>query len=69
MVVKDMPAKKWGPPPKTPEGYFNGNDPACPQLPGTFFRLHLKPGFVLNLLNCLEISSPGGICLVFRLLP
>lgn len=47
----------------------NINDPDCPQLPGTFFRLNIKPGFVINLLNCIEISSPSGLCLIFRLLP
>ena len=24
----------------------NGSE--CPQLPGTFFRIHLKPGFVIK---------------------
>ncbi len=47
----------------------NTDDPGCPQLPGTFFRIYLKPGFVINLLNCIEISSPSGICLILRLLP
>lgn len=41
----------------------------CPQLPGTFFRINLKPGFVINIFNTIEISSPAGFCLIFRLLP
>ena len=47
----------------------NQSDTGCPQLPGTFFRIYIKPGFVINLLNIIEISSPAGICLIVRLVP
>ena len=39
----------------------------CPQKPGTVFRLFLPPGFVINLLNLIEVTSPSGICLIVRI--
>ncbi len=39
----------------------------CPQLPGTVLRIFIPPGAVINLLNILEVTSPGGICLIVRL--
>jgi hypothetical protein len=39
----------------------------CPQLPGTILRISIPPGAVINLLNIIELSSPGGICVVLRL--
>lgn len=39
----------------------------CPQLPGTILRVFIPPGFVINLLNIVEIASPGGICVIVRL--
>jgi hypothetical protein len=39
----------------------------CPQLPGTIARFFIPHGAVINLLNLIEISSPGGICLIVRL--
>ncbi len=39
----------------------------CPQLPGTILRINIPPGAVINLLNIIEIASPGGICLIVRL--
>ncbi|WZL74012.1 hypothetical protein QBE52_04520 [Clostridiaceae bacterium 35-E11] len=39
----------------------------CPQLPGTLIRINIPPGAVINLLNLIEISSPGGICLIVRI--
>ncbi|MCX7709267.1 MAG: hypothetical protein N2484_05395 [Clostridia bacterium] len=43
-------------------GSFN-----CPQLPGTVLRISIPPGAVINLLNLIEVTSPGGICLIIRL--
>ena len=40
---------------------------SCPQLPGTILRINIPAGAVINLLNLIEISSPGGICLIIRL--
>ncbi len=40
---------------------------ACPQLPGTVLRIFIPPGAVINLLNIIEVTSPGGICLIVRL--
>lgn len=39
----------------------------CPQLPGTVLRINIPAGAVINLLNIIELSSPGGVCLVIRL--
>lgn len=39
----------------------------CPQLPGTVLRISIPPGAVINLLNLIEVTSPGGICLIIRL--
>ena len=39
----------------------------CPQLPGTILRISIPPGATINLLNLIEITSPGGICLILRL--
>ncbi|MDQ2086534.1 hypothetical protein RBH29_08865 [Herbivorax sp. ANBcel31] len=39
----------------------------CPQLPGTVLRISIPPGAVINLLNIVEVTSPGGICLIIRL--
>jgi len=39
----------------------------CPQLPGTILRINIPAGTVINLLNLIEIASPGGICLILRL--
>lgn len=38
----------------------------CPQLPGTILRINIPAGAVVNLLNIIELSSPGGVCLVIR---
>jgi len=48
----------------TPEYGKNGT---CPRLPGTILRIFIPAGAVVNLLNVIEVSSPGGICLVVRL--
>ncbi|MBB6215967.1 hypothetical protein HNQ80_002058 [Anaerosolibacter carboniphilus] len=40
---------------------------SCPQLPGTIFRINIPAGAVINLLNLIEITSPGGICLIVRI--
>lgn len=40
---------------------------ACPQLPGTIIRINIPAGAVINLLNLIEVSSPGGICLIVRI--
>jgi len=39
----------------------------CPQLPGTVLRIVIPPGAVINLLNLIELTSPGGICIIIRL--
>ncbi|AKL94215.1 hypothetical protein CACET_c07050 [Clostridium aceticum] len=39
----------------------------CPQLPGTLIRINIPPGAVINLLNLIEITSPGGVCLILRI--
>lgn len=40
---------------------------ACPQKKGTILRIFIPAGAEINLLNLLEISSPGGICIIVRL--
>lgn len=53
---------------KLPEIKNNGGgNSSCPQLPGTVLRIFIPPGAVINLLNLIEISSPGGICLIIRI--
>ena len=37
----------------------------CPQLPGTVLRVSIPPGATINLLNLVELTSPGGICLIY----
>jgi hypothetical protein len=44
----------------------NTNNP-CPAQPGTVLRIYFPPGMEINLLNIVEVSSPGGICLIVRL--
>lgn len=39
----------------------------CPRLPGTILRINIPAGAVINLLNLIEVTSPGGICLIVRL--
>lgn len=39
----------------------------CPEQPGTILRIYFPPGTVINVLNIVEVSSPGGICLIVRL--
>jgi len=39
----------------------------CPQLPGTVLRINIPAGTTINLLNLLEVTSPGGICLIVRI--
>lgn len=39
----------------------------CPAQPGTVLRIYFPPGTEINLLNIVEVSSPGGICLIVRL--
>ncbi|HHY82544.1 MAG TPA: hypothetical protein GX505_07680 [Clostridiales bacterium] len=36
-------------------------------MPGTLLRVFIPAGAVINLLNLIEISSPGGICLIIRI--
>lgn len=47
-------------PPKPTPGF-------CPPLPGSILRISIPPGAVINLLNLIEINSPGGVCLIVRL--
>ncbi len=39
---------------------------SCPNLPGTILRINIPEGTVINLLNLIEVTSPGGICLIIR---
>ena len=39
----------------------------CPQLPGTVLRISIPPGSAINLLNLVELTSPGGICIILRI--
>jgi hypothetical protein len=50
-----------------PESQSNnpGHHP-CPEMPGTILRIYFPPGTEINLLNLLEVSSPGGICIIVR---
>ncbi|MPM30541.1 hypothetical protein SDC9_77091 [bioreactor metagenome] len=49
------------------EDYTNNNQQGnCPQLPGTLVRINIPAGTTINLLNLLELTSPGGICLIVR---
>jgi hypothetical protein len=38
----------------------------CPRLPGTVLRIFIPAGAAVNLLNLIELSSPGGICIILR---
>ena len=50
------------------EDYTNNNQQGnCPQLPGTLVRINIPAGTTINLLNLLELTSPGGICLIVRI--
>lgn len=40
---------------------------SCPQKKGTILRIFIPAGAEINLLNLIEISSPGGICIIVRL--
>jgi len=46
---------------------FGGLREACPQKKGTIIRIFIPAGAEINLLNLLEVSSPGGICIIVRL--
>ena len=39
----------------------------CPQKKGTVLRIFIPPGAEINLLDIIEIASPGGICIIVRL--
>jgi len=39
----------------------------CPELGGTILRIAIPPGFTINLLGLIELTSPSGICLIIRL--
>lgn len=45
----------------------NNHQGSCPQLPGTLLRINIPAGTTINLLNLLELTSPGGICLIVRI--
>lgn len=49
------------------KNYGGGKKNSCEQLPGTILRIFIPPGAVINLLNIIEVSSPGGICLIIRI--
>ncbi len=48
-------------------GSTNSANHPCPQLPGTVFRIFIPAGFVINVLNIAELTSPSGICLILRI--
>ncbi len=39
----------------------------CPQKKGTILRIFIPPGAEINLLDIIEVASPGGICIIVRL--
>jgi hypothetical protein len=41
--------------------------PPCPKPPGTVLRIFIPAGAEINLLDLIEVSSPGGICIIVRL--
>jgi hypothetical protein len=43
------------------------NAKICPQKKGTLLRIFIPPGAEINLLDLIEIGSPGGICIIIRL--
>lgn len=43
-----------------------GHHSPCPQLPGTIKRVFIPAGATINLLNIIELTSPGGICIILR---
>ena len=45
----------------------NRQDNKCPQKSGTILRIFIPAGAEVNLLGLIEISSPGGICIIVRL--
>ncbi|MEG0775190.1 hypothetical protein [Clostridium sp.] len=40
---------------------------SCPQLPGTILRINFPAGTTTSLLNLIELTSSGGICLILRI--
>ncbi len=44
-----------------------GTEKICPQKKGTILRIFIPPGAEINLLDIIEIASPGGICIIIRL--
>lgn len=38
----------------------------CPQLPGTILRIFIPAGATINFFNFIELTSPGGICVILR---
>lgn len=44
-----------------------GTSKLCPQKKGTLLRIFIPPGAEINLLDLIEIASPGGICIIVRL--
>lgn len=45
----------------------NRPDNRCPEKKGTILRIFIPAGAEVNLLGLIEISSPGGICIIVRL--
>lgn len=39
----------------------------CPRKKGTVLRIFIPAGAEINLLDLIEIASPGGICITVRL--
>ncbi|EQB89403.1 hypothetical protein J2Z44_002607 [Clostridium punense] len=44
----------------------NNNSHECPDMEGQIAKINLPPGFTIKLLGLLELTSPGGICLILR---
>lgn len=54
---------------RKPDGHADvlGVAKICPQKKGTILRIFIPPGAEINLLDIIEIASPGGICVIIRL--
>lgn len=44
----------------------NNNSSDCPDMEGQIIKINIPPGFTIKLLGLLELTPPGGICLILR---
>lgn len=52
---------------KGSNGPVVGTGSICPQKKGTILRIFIPPGAEINLLDIIEVASPGGVCIIIRL--